>query len=143
MPDLRTQSVSIGAVSGASLSATVTVRNAGTAPADPFRFDVYQTAPQRWPLSVTLCALTRDQQAAGGSAPCGSPFTVDPLPPRESVTWEVFITWPVDRASGSRETVEFMADGCFATLEPDLPAYCRVNERNETNNIRTRIVTVP
>jgi hypothetical protein len=53
-----------------------------------------------------------------------------------------YVTWPADHASGTSERIEFMADGCFATLEPWLPAYCRVDESNERNNTRSRTVTV-
>ncbi len=142
-PDLVIQQVRVTGPEQASLGVSITVRNVGRAPADPFRTDVFMTTPRRWPLLFTLCPLTRAQQAAGGSAPCGSPFTVDPLPPGQSVSYDAYITWPVDHASGARETVEFMADGCFAALEPSLPAYCRVDERNEANNTRSQTATVP
>lgn len=142
-PDLRIQRLRVVGPVWASLQVQITVRNSGRAAAAPFRTDAYMTTPRRWPLLVTLCPLTRLQQYMGGAALCGSPFTVDPLPPGATVTYTAYVTWPTDHASGTSERIEFMADGCFATLEPGLPAYCRVDESNERNNIRIQTVTVP
>jgi hypothetical protein len=142
-PDLRIQRLRVVGPVGASLQVQITVRNRGRAAAAPFRTDAYMTTPRRWLLLVTLCPLTRLQQYMGGSAPCGSPFTVDPLPPGGTVAYTAYVTWPTDHASGTSERIEFMADGCFATLEPWLPVYCRVDESNERNNTRSLTVTVP
>lgn len=142
-PDLHIQVLRVVGTVEASVQVEISVRNSGRAAAAPFRTDAFMTTPARHPLLFTLCPLTRAQQAAGGSAPCGSPFTADPLPPSETATYTAYVTWPVDHASGAREAVEFMADGCFAALEPSLPAYCRVDESNEGNNTRSRTLTVP
>ncbi len=142
-PDLRVESLRVVGPVDASVQVQITVRNSGRAPAGPFATDAFMTTPTRYLLLFTLCPLTRAQQAAGGSAPCASPFTGDPLAPGASVAYTAYITWPVDHLPGTRERVEFMADGCFPPLEPTLPAICRVDESNERNNTRSATLTVP
>lgn len=142
-PDLRIESLRVVGPVEASVQVEITVRNMGRAPAGPFATDAFMTTPRRYPLLFTLCPLTRAQQAAGGSAPCASPFTGDPLAPGATAAYTAYVTWPVDHAAGARERVEFMADGCFAPLEPTLPATCRVDEANERNNSRSATLTVP
>lgn len=143
MPDLKIQKLRVIGPEDASLKVEITVKNIGWEEAAPFRTDVYKTSPERSQLLFTLCPLTRAQQAAGGSAPCGSPFTVDPLPRQGSITYTAWITWPADAPRGVRDRVVFMADGCFPALEPDLPAHCRVEEGSEANNTRSLFLRVP
>src|SRR5262245_33095603 len=78
-PDLRIASLRVIGPADASVQVQVSVRNSGTAPASAFATEAFMTTPTRYPLLFTLCPLTRAQQAAGGSAPCASPFTGDPL----------------------------------------------------------------
>jgi hypothetical protein len=143
-PNLTIDSLRVGAVSGSSRAVTITVKNAGTAPAGVFRVDAFRLRPDRSPLLLTNCALPVG--FAGGSAPCPSPFTVDPLAPGATVTFNAFVTFPADPVAhprGSKATVEFMADGCSPRLEPGLPAACRVAESNEADNTRRAMVGVP
>ncbi|MEO8054538.1 MAG: hypothetical protein ABI768_05265 [Acidobacteriota bacterium] len=140
VPDLTITGVSVGAVSGVSRAVQVTVKNAGTGPAVHFRMDAFQTVPRRWPLVFTVCALT---VIPAGTAPCPSVWEPASLAPGASRTYSGFVTFPAGRVSGSRERVEFMADGCFAATDPALPASCRVLESNEANNTSSAEVGVP
>lgn len=139
-PDLTITGVSVGAVSGVSRAVQVTVKNIGTAPAVHFRMDAFQTVPRRWPLVFTVCALT---VIPAGTAPCASVWEPVSLAAGASRTYSGFVTFPAGRVSGSRERVEFMADGCFAATDPGLPASCRVLESNEANNTSDAEVGVP
>lgn len=139
-PDLTITGVSVGAVSGVSRAVQVTVKNIGTAPTVRFRMDAFQTVPRRWPLVFTACALT---VIPAGTAPCPSVWEPVSLAAGASRTYSGFVTFPAGRVSGSRERVEFMADGCFAATDPGLPASCRVLESNEANNTSSAEVGVP
>lgn len=140
LPDLTIVSVSVGGVSGVSRQATVTVRNAGLAPASNFRVDALQLSPKRWPLLFTVCPQTNH---AGGSASCASVWETGTLAAGAVRTYTGWVTFPADHKPKTMEKVEFMADGCFAALEPALPAGCRVAESNESNNSTTAAVGVP
>lgn len=136
-PNLVIRGVVVGAVSGLSRRVRITVQNTGAAASGDFRVDAYQLAPERWQLSLTECALS----VRGGSAPCGSLW--GSLAPGASRTFTGYVTFPAGRAPGRREIVEFMADGCFARLEPGLPAYCRVDETSEADNTRRAAIAAP
>lgn len=42
-----------------------------------------------------------------------------------------------------RETVDFMADGCFGPTEKEpLPRWCRVDEIDEINNFAEKVIRV-
>jgi hypothetical protein len=140
-PDLTITGVSVGAVSGISRAVRITVKNVGTGPATHFRMDAYELSPKRWPLLFTVCALTA--YPPGGSAPCAAVWEPATLAAGATRTYSGFVTFPAGRVSGSRERVEFMADGCFAATEPGLPASCRVLESNEANNTSVTDVGVP
>jgi hypothetical protein len=142
-PDLHVTSLRVIGPVEASIEVDITVRNSGAAAAAPFATEAFMTTPTRYPLLFTLCPLTRAQQAAGGSAPCASPFTGDPLAPGATASYTAYVTWPVNHTPGTRERVDFVADGCFAPLEPSLPAFCRVDETNEHNNSRSATLPVP
>jgi hypothetical protein len=140
LPDLTITGVTVGAVSGVSRAAQVTVRNVGSAPASNFRVDAFQLQPKRWPLLFTVCAQTSH---AGGSASCASVWETGTLAAGASKTYSGYVTFPADHRAGTGERVEFMADGCFPALEPALPAGCRVAESNEGNNTASATVGVP
>lgn len=129
--------ITIGAVSGLSRRVSITMQNTGSLAANDFRVDAYQLAPERWQLLLTTCPQT----TRGGSASCAAVW--GSLAPGATTTFEGYLTFPADRPSGRRETVEFMADGCFARLEPSLPAYCRIDESNEADNTRRASVAAP
>ncbi len=139
LPDLVVTGVSVGAVSGLSRAAQVTVRNIGAAPATNFRMDAYQLQPKRWQLLFTVCAQT----TRGGSASCGAVWETGSLAAGATRTYPGWVTFPLDHKPGTTEKVEFMADGCFPALEPALPAACRVAESNEANNTAGAAMGVP
>jgi len=127
----------IGAVSGVSRRVRVTLENTGRAAATNFRLDAFALAPRRWPLVVTDCALT----TRAGPVACGAIWVT--LAPGERRTVDAWIMFPVDVASGSRQTIELYADGCHPPLDPGLPAFCRVDESNEADNARRIAIVAP
>ncbi len=137
-PNLVVSAVTVGPVSGLSRRVNITVRNTGAAPALNFRVDAYSVTPERWMLTLTTCAQT----TRGGSASCPA-LWIERLEPGASRTLEGWVTFPADRPSGSRQAVDFMADGFFPRLEPGLPAYGRVDESNERDNQRRASLIAP
>lgn len=136
--NLFIRSFSVGAVSGVSRRLRIVVENTGRADALNFRVDAFQLSPRRWPLLFTTCALT----ARGGAVPCPSPW-IERLAPGERRTVDAWVTFPADIASGSRQSIELYVDGCHAPTEPALPAHCRVDETNETDNARRVTIVAP
>lgn len=137
-PNLVVTSVTVGPISGLSRRVNITVANTGTGPALNFRVDAFSVTPERWLLLLTTCAQT----TRGGSASCPA-LWVERLDPGASRTLEGWVTFPADRASGSRQAVDFMADGFFPRLEPSLPAYGRADESNERDNQRRATLIAP
>lgn len=139
LPDLVVTGAAPGGASGVSRSVSVTIRNAGAGPATNFRVDAFQLTPKRWPLLFTVCPQT----TRGGSASCASVWETGSLAAGATRTYTGWVTFPADHKPGSTEKVEFMADGCFPSLDPGVPAGCRVAESNEGNNTMTAAVGVP
>ena len=140
-PDLTITEVSVGAVSGIGRAVSVTVRNAGTGPATLFKMGALQLGPKRLPLLFEVCALTF--RPPGGTTPCQAVWEVGTLDAGASRTYSGFVTFPVETPTKSDQSVEFMADSCFAEADAGLPAWCRVNESNEANNTSIAEVGVP
>lgn len=127
----------IGAVSGVSRRVRVILENTGRGASGDFRLDAFQLAPRRWPLAVTTCAL----RSRSDTSTCAAVWAS--LAPGERRTVDAWIMFPADVASGSRQSIDLYADGCHPPLEPTLPAYCRVDETNETDNARRVIIAAP
>jgi hypothetical protein len=155
-PDLIIESVkSIGVVE-ASYKVIIKVRNAGGVAAASFPVMAFRRSP-RHPVLLTSCPLTESQRTSGGAAPCGGIWAVNPLAPGAVAEWTGYVTFPYAGGFPTNplppkpkpekphyETVDFMADGCFAPVEPTpLPAWCRVDELDELNNFATKQVIVP
>ncbi len=155
-PDLIIESVRAVRAVEASYEVVIRVKNAGVSAADIFPVLAFRRAP-REPILLTICPLTRAQRATGGQPPCPGVTTVEPLAPGAVAEWTAYVTFPYAGAMPTNplpgdpkpekphyETVDFMADGCFAPLDP-APAspYCRINEIDELNNFAEKTVIVP
>lgn len=136
----------------ASAKISIRVKNVGEAPAAIFPVMAFTRWPRR-PVMLTACPLTEAQRIAGSTPACGGLWTRQPLPADGAIEWIGYLTFgfggsnmpttPVgpQRPSAERETVDFMADGCFAPtdIEP-LPRWCRVDEIDEINNFAEKII---
>ncbi|MEZ5897500.1 MAG: CARDB domain-containing protein [Parvularculaceae bacterium] len=155
-PDLIIESVRAVRAVEASYEVVIRVKNAGVSAAEIFPVLAFRRAP-REPILLTTCPLTSAQRAVGGQPPCPGVATVEPLAPGAVAEWTAYVTFPYAGAMPTNplpsrtrpqkphsETVDFMADGCFAPLDPAPPSpYCRIDEIDELNNFAEKTVIVP
>lgn len=138
----------------ASAKVSIRVKNVGEAEADLFPVMAFTRWPRR-PVMLTACPLTEAQRVAGSPPACGGLWTRAKLPPGGAVEWIGYLTFgfggsnmpvtPVgpQKPPVARETVDFMADGCFAPVDQDpLPRWCRVDEIDEINNFAEKVIRV-
>lgn len=138
----------------ASAKVSIRVKNVGEAPADLFPVMAFTRWPRR-PVMLTACPLTEAQRVAGSPPACGGLWTRQQLPPGGAVEWIGYLTFgfggsnmpvtPVgpQKPPVERETVDFMADGCFAPADQEpLPRWCRVDEIDEINNFAEKVIRV-
>ncbi len=138
----------------ASAKVSIRVKNVGEASADLFPVMAFTRWPRR-PVLLTACPLTEAQRVAGSPPACGGLWTRQQLPPGGAVEWIGYLTFgfggsnmpvtPVgpQRPPVTRETVDFMADGCFAPTDQEpLPRWCRVDEIDEINNFAAKEIRV-
>ena len=138
----------------ASAKVSIRVKNVGEADADVFPIMAFTRWPRR-PVMLTACPLTEAQRVAGSAPACGGLWTRQKLPPGGAVEWIGYLTFgfggsnmpvtPVgpQKPPVERETVDFMADGCFAPADPEpLPHWCRVDEIDEINNFAEKVIRV-
>lgn len=138
----------------ASAKVSIRVKNVGEAEADIFPVMAFTRWPRR-PVMLTACPLTEAQRVAGSAPACGGLWTRASLPPGGAVEWIGYLTFgfggsnmpvtPVgpQKPPVERETVDFMADGCFAPADPEpLPHWCRVDEIDEINNFAEKVIRV-
>ncbi len=138
----------------ASAKVSIRVKNVGEAPAEEFPVMAFLRWPRR-PVLLTACPLTEAQRVAGSPPACGGLWSRQALPPGGAVEWIGYLTFgfggsnmpvtPVGPPNPqiTRETVDFMADGCFApTDQQPLPRWCHVDEIDEINNFAERTIRV-
>ena len=138
----------------ASAKVSIRVKNVGEADADLFPVMAFSRWPRR-PVMLTACPLTEAQRVAGSAPACGGLWTRQKLPPGGAVEWIGYVTFgfggsnmpvtPVgpQRPQVERETIDFMADGCFAPTDQEpLPRWCRVDEIDEINNFAEKVIRV-
>jgi hypothetical protein len=138
----------------ASAKVSIRVKNVGEAEADLFPVMAFTRWPRR-PVMLTACPLTEAQRVAGSPPACGGLWTRTKLPPGGAVEWIGYLTFgfggsampvtPVgpQKPEVVKETVDFMADGCFAPADQEpLPRWCRVDEIDEINNFAAKEIRV-
>lgn len=138
----------------ASAKVSIRVKNVGEAEADLFPVMAFTRWPRR-PVMLTACPLTEAQRVAGSPPACGGLWTRAKLPPGGAVEWIGYLTFgfggsnmpvtPVgpQKPEVVKETVDFMADGCFAPADQQpLPRWCRVDEIDEINNFAAKEIRV-
>lgn len=153
-PDLIIEHVKTLGHELASAKVSIRVKNIGEAPAAEFPVMAFLRWPRR-PVLLTACPLTEAQRVAGSPPACGGLWSRQALPPGGAVEWIGYLTFgfggsnmpvtPVGppKPQVVRETVDFMADGCFAPTDQEpLPRWCRVDEIDEINNFAERVVRV-
>lgn len=144
-PDLIIESAQFLGVVEDTAHVTLVVRNVGVAtsptasPPIPSAVRISGGAPQS--LAFNTCPTTYDAVRAGAPWTCSTVLgLISPLAPGARTTLDAYVLFPDDGGSGSTQTVEFTIDAC---LPPSLPAYCRIDERNEGNNALTLDMTQP
>ncbi len=153
-PDLIIEQVKALGQELASAKVSIRVKNVGEAPAAEFPVMAFRRWPRR-PVLLTACPLTEAQRVAGSPPACGELWSRQALPPGGAVEWIGYLTFsfggsnmPVTPVGPSkpqdlRETVDFMADGCFGPTEKEpLPRWCRVDEIDEINNFAEKVIRV-
>ncbi len=153
-PDLIIEQVKALGHELASAKVSVRVKNVGEAPAAEFPVMAFLRWPRR-PVLLTACPLTEAQRVAGSPPACGGLWSRQVLPPGGAVEWIGYLTFgfggsnvtvtPVGPSNPqvTRETVDFMADGCFAPTDQEpLPRWCRVDEIDEINNFAEKTIRV-
>lgn len=153
-PDLIIERVKALGHERASAKISIRVKNVGEASADLFPVMAFTRWPRR-PVLLTACPLTEAQRDAGSPPACGGLWTRQQLPPGGAVEWIGYLTFgfggsgmPVtavgpQKPPVTRETVDFMADGCFAPTDQEpLPRWCRVDEIDEINNFAEQVIRV-
>lgn len=138
----------------ASAKVSIRVKNVGEAAAAEFPVMAFLRWPRR-PVLLTACPLTEAQRVAGSPPACGGLWSRQALPPGGAVEWIGYLTFgfggsnmpvtPVGPPNPQvvRETVDFMADGCFAPSDQEpLPRWCRVDEIDEINNFAEKVIRV-
>lgn len=151
-PDLIIEHVKALGQELASAKVSVRVKNIGEAPAAEFPVMAFLRWPRR-PVLLTACPLTEAQRVAGSPPSCGGLWSRQSLPAGGAVEWIGYLTFgfggsnvtvtPVGPTSSPRirETVDFMADGCFAPTDQEpLPRWCRVDEIDEINNFAEKLI---
>lgn len=153
-PDLIIEHVKMLGHELASAKVSIRVKNIGEAPAAEFPVMAFLRWPRR-PMLLTACPLTEAQRVAGSPPACGGLWSRQALPPGGAVEWIGFLTFgfggsnmpvtPVGPPNPQvvRETVDFMADGCFAPADQiSLPRWCRVDEIDEINNFAEKVIRI-
>lgn len=147
-PDLIINSLVTGGTAGDTASVVVEIRNVGIgeAPAPSMIRAFWSTSSGPQELAINTCPVTYADIRAGGrwTCPPGGRIAgvITRLGPADSEPVDLYVLFPEGAApSGAVRDVEFVADACPTT--PGAPAYCSVDERNETNNRLTAPVTIP
>ncbi|MFN0025094.1 MAG: hypothetical protein ACKVS5_14480 [Parvularculaceae bacterium] len=138
----------------ASAKVSIRVKNVGEANAGLFPVMAFTRWPRR-PVLLTACPLTEAQRVSGSTPACGGLWTRQQLPPGGAVEWIGYLTFsfggsnmpttPVGPQTPrvERETIDFMADGCFAPTEQEpLARWCRIDEIDEINNFAAKEIRV-
>lgn len=132
----------------ASTKVTVTIRNAGSQAAGPFRIMAFRRSP-RQPILLIECPLTEGQLASGSPASCNDLTQKTSLAAGASAEltgWlsyvaaggASFVRTPVGPGNPNpltQRALDFMVDGCFPPSDGS-PVYCAVDEIDELNNFK-------
>ncbi|MFN8455401.1 MAG: choice-of-anchor D domain-containing protein [Anaerolineae bacterium] len=114
----------------------VIVRNQGQTPAAVFKVTTQYTGGLISPGSTFVVAFTAQPSTEVDPAGGFYPFTRQPLPPGGEVTFIGQVTFnPAER--GVTVSLSAEADSCSG--EESTPAFCRVAESNEGNNVSASI----
>jgi hypothetical protein len=153
-PDLIIEKVRTLGQEMASAKVSVRVKNVGEATAAEFPVMAFLRWPRR-PVLLTACPMTEAQRVAGSPPACGGLWSRQALPPGGAVEWIGYLTFGFGGSNATvtpvgptkpqviRETIDFMADGCFAPTDQELlPRWCRVDEIDEINNFAEKAIRV-